>query len=289
MKKHFSVWLHVCLYSALSLGAVSGLSAASPAAANGAAGDVPVATRPADSLNHLNTSAVAKSDVQILERARAANDDVYSSLQSFVCNEQINRFKGSMNGQTAHPLDTVTAKLSFERGVEQYSNVQQNNHPRPGLSSLPGAWSEGEFGTLLLQTQQLLTTQQVDFDSFADVRGEQTALYHFDVAADDSPWDLTVAGHHYRLPFRTNVWISVNTGEILKIERATLSIASETRISEIQWGITLDHVAINGKTWLLPATGSYAVLYNESHHREWNQIAFTDYKRYGAETALKFE
>jgi len=25
-----------------------------------------------------------------------------------------------LNGQTAHALDTVTAKLSFERGVEQY-------------------------------------------------------------------------------------------------------------------------------------------------------------------------
>ena len=291
MKSVSTIWLHVCLCSALGLGLAAKASAAAPASNGaGASGDVPASVRSVDEINRpLNTTSVAKSDIQILERARAANDDVYASLQSFVCNEEINRFKGSLNGQVAHPLDTVTAKLSFERGIEQYTNVQQNSHPKSGLSSLPGAWSEGEFGTLLLQTQQLLTTQKVDFENFGNVKGEQAAVYHFDVAAEDSPWDLAVSGHHYRLPFRTNVWISVNTGEILRIERATLSIASETRISGIEWGITLDHVALNGKDWLLPATGTYAVLYNESKHREWNQISFTGYHRYGAETALKFE
>ena len=214
---------------------------------------------------------------------------MYASLQSFVCSEEINRFKGSLNGQTAHALDKVTAKLSFERGVEQYTNVKQNSKPKDGMSSLPGAWSEGEYGTLLLQTQQMLGRQKVEFESFAEFKGEQAAVYHFDVAENESPWDLSVGGHHYRLPFRTNVWISVNTREILRIERATSSMAAETHISGLQWGITLDHVALNGKAWLLPSTGTYSVTYNESRHLEWNQISFTGYQRYGAEASLKFE
>lgn len=288
MKMRSSTWLQVCLYFSLSAGLTHNLSAAVASPANG--GDVPATVRSTDDVSRkLNSSSVAKTDVEVLERARAANDDVYSSLQSFVCNEEINRFKGNLNGQSAHALDTVTAKLSFERGIEQYTDVHQNNRMRPGMSSLPGAWSEGEFGTLLLQTQQLLTTQNVQFDTLADVKGEQAAIYHFDVVEADSPWDLTVSGHHYRLPFRTNVWIAVNTGEILKIDRITLIIPSETRISEIQWGITLGHVALNGKSWLLPDAGTYAVLYNESRHREWNLISFTGYQRYGAQTALKFE
>lgn len=284
MKLRKSGWLNFCLFLSVGVGLATNLWAAAAAPANG--GDVPATVRGADKLD---LTAVGKSDVHILERARAANDDVYSSLQSFVCNEQINRFKGNINGQSAKALDTVTARLSFERGVEQYTDVYQNNHPRPGMSSLPGAWSEGEFGTLLLQTQQLLTTQPVAFDSFASMQGEQVAIFHFDVSENDSPWDLTVSGHHYRLPFRTNVWISVSSGEILKIDRTTLSIASETRISEIQWGITLSHVQLSGHSWLLPETGTYAVLYNESHHREWNLISFSDYQRYGSQSALRFE
>ena len=287
MKLSSSVWLHVCLYLVLNAGAVSTVSAATVSAAN--AGDVPVAVRSSDGIDRKLAVSAAVSDVEVLERARAANGDVYSSLESFVCNEEINRFKGSLNGQSAHALDTVTAKLSFERGVEQYTDVHQNNRPRQGMSSLPGAWSEGEFGTLLLQTEQLLSTQQVHFEAFADLKGERTAVYHFDVSEEESPWDLTVSGRHYRLPFRTNVWISANTGEILKIDRTTISIAPETRISEIQWGINLNHVALNGKTWLLPDTGAYAVSYNESHHREWNLISFSGYRRYGSEASLKFE
>ena len=287
MKMRTTVWLYVCLYVTLTAGAVSKLSAASPA---NSAGDVPAPVRSSNDINRkLDGPVVAKDDVQILERARSANEDVYSSLQSFVCDEQINRFRGSINAQSAHPLDTVTAKLSFERGVEEYTNVRQNDRPRPGMSSLPGAWSEGEFGTLLLQTQQLISTQKVEFDSFADVAGERAAIYRFDVDENESPWDLSVAGKHYRLPFRTDVWVSVNTGEILRIARTTTRIDPGTHISEIQWDISLNHFNISGKNWLLPATGTYAVVYGESHHREWNLISFTGYQRYTSQASVKFE
>jgi hypothetical protein len=157
------------------------------------------------------------------------------------------------------------------------------------MSSLSGAWSEGEFGTLLLQTELLLTTQKAEFDDFTDVQGEHAAIYHFDVSSEASPWDLAVSGHHFQPAFRTTVWISVNTGEILKIDRVTKGLAKGTHIAEIQWGITLDHVVLNGKVWLLPTSGTYAVLYSESRHKEWNSISFSGYQRYGAQTAVEFQ
>jgi hypothetical protein len=284
MKLRTTVWLQVCLYLSLSAGLAS---AASPAAA---AGDVPTVTHPPQAVNRtLDAPTVSQTDLQILARAREANEDVYSSLESFVCNEQIDRFRGALNGQSARPLDTVTAKLSFERGVEQYQDIHQNNRPRPGMSSIPGAWSEGEFGTLLLQTQQLLSTQEVHFDTYAEMQGQQAAVYRFDVSSEESPWDLSVAGRHYRVAFRTNVWIAVNSGEILKIDRTSLNLAQATRISEIQWSIELNHVDLNGKRWLLPANGVYAVSYAETHQREWNQISFNGYRKYGSEAAIKFE
>ena len=109
MKLSSSVWLHVCLYLVLNAGAVSTVSAATVSAAN--AGDVPVAVRSPDDIDRKLAVSTAVSDVEVLERARAANGDVYSSLESFVCSEEINRFKGSLNSQSAHALDTVTAKL----------------------------------------------------------------------------------------------------------------------------------------------------------------------------------
>ena len=162
----------------------------------------------------------------ILSKARTANENLYSSLQSFVCHERIDRFRGPLNAATARALDTVTASLSFENGVEHYSDVRQNTRVRDSISNLTGAWSEGEFGTLLLQTETLLRTQAVSFQAFATLGDVATAVYRFDVPEDISPWDLDVGGRHYRLPFRTDVWIATETGEIVKIARTSLGIAA---------------------------------------------------------------
>jgi hypothetical protein len=225
----------------------------------------------------------------ILTKARTANENLYSSLQSFVCHERIERYRGPLNAETGRALDTVTANLSFENGVEHYSDVRQNTRPRDGISNLAGAWSEGEFGTLLLQTETLLKTQPVSFQALATLGDVATAIYRFDVAEEISPWDLDVGGRHYRLPFRTDVWISTETGEIVKIARTSLGIAAETRISALEWKVTLEPVELNGKRWLLPKTGEYAVLYDQSNRREWNLMNFSDYRRYGSEVALRFD
>jgi len=225
---------------------------------------------------------------QLLEKARSANGDLYSALQSFVCNEEIARFKGDLSGAKAHVVDHVSTKLSFENGVEHYSDILQNTRSRPALSDIEGAWSEGEFGTLLQQTEKLLETQPVSFVSFTTLRGSPAAVYNFDVTEEQSPWDLEVGARHYHIAFSTDVWISIASGEILKIARKSMAIAPETRISEIDWDVTLEAVNLNGATWLLPIEADYSVLYAESKRREWNQMSFSNYRRYGSESQLRF-
>jgi hypothetical protein len=162
----------------------------------------------------------ARTDGEILVLAKAVNSDLYQSLQSFVCEEKIESFRANALSSTISRIDMVHAKLSFERGVEQYADILQNQQPRPSLASLPGAWSEGEFGTLLRQTQTLLISKQVGFESFTEWKGVPAAVFHFDVSESESPWDLTVSGKHYRIPFRTTLWIGVESGEILHLKES---------------------------------------------------------------------
>jgi hypothetical protein len=230
-----------------------------------------------------------RMQADLLAKARSANDDLYSTLQSFVCREEMQRYKGDLKGRTTRPIDTVTANLSFESGVEHYSEIYQNTRSRNDMSSIAGAWSEGEFGTLLRQTEKLLNTQEVVFQAFTTVQGTEAAVYRFDVDSAESPWDLDVAGHHYHLAFQTDVWISTTTGEILKIARKSLNIPAEIRISGIEWTVGLLSVELNDKTWLLPKTGTYAVYYDQSNRREWNEMSFSNYKRYGSEASLRFD
>ncbi|HMF75480.1 MAG TPA: hypothetical protein VK604_07435 [Bryobacteraceae bacterium] len=229
------------------------------------------------------------SDVEILSKARDANEELYAQLKSFVCHEEIQRYRGVLDGRPARFLDTVTATLSFENGIEHYSEIYQDDHLRPSMAHLPGAWSEGEFGTLLLQTLRLLSVELPRFRGFATVDGLEAAIYRVEVSAENSPWDFQVSGRHYHLSFQTDVWISTATGEILKIARRSLDIPAETRISEVEWGITLQLVDLNGKQWLLPKTGTYSVLYSDSGREEWNNMTFSGYRRYSSEVALRFD
>ena len=235
------------------------------------------------------TGDVTERSMSILAKARDTNEEVYTNLSSFVCNEEINRFKGPLESDTAKQIDTVTATVSFENGTEHYSDIRQNTRSRPSISSLAGAWSEGEFGTLLRQTQLLMDTQTPRFEAYTELNGVPSAVYEMYVGAQESPWDLEVRSQHYRVPFRTKVWVSETNGEILKIERISTSVPFEVGISEIQWNVEMKEFEINGRTWLLPSVGEYAVMYEETGHREWNIMHFTNYRRYGSEVAIKFQ
>lgn len=234
-------------------------------------------------------AAGAVTQTDLLLRVRAANQQLYTDLQSFVCKEQIVRYELRSDGEKPYQIDRLTAKVSFENGVEQYTEVRQNNRRRSSLSTISGAWSENEYGTLLQQTQMLLATQHVDFLKNAELDGAPVAVYAFDVAAEESPWDLEVGGEHYQVPFHTQVWVSRESGRILRIERASTSAPGETQISGLRWSVRLSPVELNGHTWLLPQTAEYSVSYGLSERREWNQMTFSDYRRYGSEVAVHFD
>ncbi len=225
----------------------------------------------------------------LLGRASLANELLYSDLQNFVCNERIERYRGPLSGAAGRRIDTVTSKVSFENGTERYTDIRQNDTSRPSLSSLYGAWSEGEFGTLLRQTQALLESETALSSEEAQLNGASAIVYRLEISEQDSPWDLEVESRHYRIPFRTDVWVSQRSGQILRIERTSIGIPLEVGISEIRWSVSLENVDLNGKNWLLPTRGEYSVFYGQAQRREWNVLSFSGYRRYGSEATLSFE
>ncbi len=247
------------------------------------------APSPSATAGALKPDSTAFGNPDLLPRIQAANEDLYTALQSFVCQEEIQRFKSRLNGDNVRPIDTLSAKLSFENGTEQYTDIRQNTRQLASISNVGGAWSIGEYGTLLRQTQMLLDTHPPVFRMYADFEGSSAAMYQLEVSEQDSPWDLLVRSEHFRIAFRTQIWVSLATGQILKIERSSLSVPPQMGISEIRWGVTLKPVELNGRTWLLPQTGDYEVLYVQSGRREFNVMTFSAYRRYGSEVALRFQ
>jgi hypothetical protein len=233
-----------------------------------------------------NSSPLSGKD--LLARVAIENELRYTDLQSFVCSEQMERFRGHANGGSPRQVDTVTAQVSFENGVENYSAIQQNKHIRANMFDIPGAWSVGEFGTLLRQTRTLLTSQPLTSLAVSGPNGEPSMLYTMNVPGEESPWDLMVAKQRFRVPFRTEVLVAQNTGRIVRIKRTSTAMPPDFGISEIQWAVNLKPIPLDGKDWLLPTTGEYSVVYEKTNRREWNVIAFGDYHRYTASSVMHF-
>jgi hypothetical protein len=200
----------------------------------------------------------------------------------------MDRYKGHLDGGHSSQIDTVSAQVSFENGVENYTGIQQNNRQRATLSSLPGAWSEGEFGTLLRQSSSLLASHPLASKTTSEINGEAAVIYAMEVSGQESPWSLYVGNQSYRMPFKTEVSVSQSSGRILEIVRTSEAVPPGSGISQIQWSVVLKPTPIDGKTWILPATGSYSVLYQQENRREWNVINFSDYHRYAASSVIHF-
>ena len=225
----------------------------------------------------------------LLERVQFANGILYASLQSFVCDESVSRTRENLRTTKVRRLDTLTARVSFENGREQYTEVRQNGLSRPAMEAVSGAWSEGEFGTLLGQTEQLLKSQDVAVAGPVDQNGRQVMILSFEISQQDSPWTLVVSGRTYTLPFWTEVTVESDSGRILIIKRRAFQIPPELFISEITWEVEMAPTAVSGSTWLLPARGEYSVTYANSNRVERNELSFTNFRRYGSEAAVRFD
>ena len=229
------------------------------------------------------------SQADLLSRVRLANEALYENLQSFVCDETVTRMRESLTGTKFHKLDELTTRVSFENGQEQYTDVRQNGAARSSLSAVGGAWSEGEFGTLLRQTEQLLKTQPVQVEASLDPGGRALTSLSFDAGEEESPWTLVVEGRAYKVPFHTEVTIEAATGNIIRVRRTAGHLPSELCISRLEWAVTLAPTTLNGSSWLLPSSGEYAVEYPNSRKVEHSRLSFGNYRRYGSEAALRFD
>jgi hypothetical protein len=198
------------------------------------------------------------------------------------------RYRARLNGQNALQIDTVTAQVSFENGTENYSGILQGDRQRTSMSEIRGARSEGEFGTLLRQTRTLLATGALTQQTASDENGRPAVLLSLNVPGDKSPWQVTVDRKKYGLPFRTDVLVNQATGRILAVKRTSTAMPPASDISEIQWSVNLKPAQLDGKEWLLPASGEYSLLYEKTNRREWNQITFGDYHHHAASSVMHF-
>ena len=106
-------------------------------------------------------SASTLSAAQLLDRVRGSAAAAMANLTNFACSEQIQRYRGSARSPAAHKVDVVTTKVTYSNQSEHYSDIHQNNKALSRIGLLSGAWSAGEYGTILRETAGALRSRAI--------------------------------------------------------------------------------------------------------------------------------
>ena len=225
----------------------------------------------------------------LLSRARENSANLASELTNFICRERMERFRAAHGEPVGKQIDVITSNVSFEDGSERYSDIFQNNKARKNISSISGAWSEGEYATFLNETRKVLDRGVLKLQSVSSLNGEPAALFSFEFDQTKTPWDLQIGSNHYPVGFLFEMWVSLKGGEILRVSRSSTSISPQSLISEIDWLVDFGAFNVDGKTFMLPKDGVYSVTYLSSQKHEWNVLTFSDYHRFSSDVAIHFQ
>lgn len=258
-------------------GSSSGLSTDSHAEADS---NVPAAASP--SLRNEPVGA------ELLAKAREAAAHMFNAVENVICREDVRRFKSGRGG-AEHQVDVVQAQVTVENGAERYSAVLQNDRKRSRMSDIGGAWSEGEYATFLGEARQVLSSDRfIHTAHLAELNGTPAAVFPFEMDQSDTSWDFKVRSHHYALPFQGELWVSSETGEVLRIRRISRQMDPATGIGEVDWTVDFAPVSIDGRTLSLPSKALYSVTYLRDQSRQWNAMSFSSYRHFGSDAVIHY-
>jgi hypothetical protein len=279
-----SLWLAIGICSLIWVRAADASSSSGPTATGRAEG-APDVTFPAVPIVSPRNEPVSE---ELLVKARQAAARMFSEVENVICREDVKRFKSA--GGAEHPLDVIQTQVTIENGEERYSSILQNNRKRSRMADVGGAWSQGEYATFLSEVRQVLLSNRFIHTAYgAELNGAPAVMFPFEMNQNDTNWDFEVSSRHYVLPFQGELWVSSETGEILRIRRFATQMDRTTGIAEVDWTVDFAPVSIEGRMVSLPVRALYSVTYVRGQSRHWNAVSFSSYRHFGSDTVIRYD
>lgn len=231
----------------------------------------------------------------LLEDARKAAVLYAKRLPDFLCAETIHRYEAYGSRREFRSIDTLTLQVSYFQMRESYKLVTRNNRPtKQKLESMAGAFSQGEFGSVLLSIFHPLSKARIEFKEWSVANGRRVGIFTYAVERVNSHFDLRVGARKTIAGYHGEIAIDAVTHMVLRIEQ-TIDVPEQFPLEYSRSVGEYDFVDVGGKQYLLPVRweswsadlpGNRRV---EDQKRYHNVIAFQDYRKYEAESKVSFD
>jgi hypothetical protein len=243
-----------------------------------------VAERPAVRPVSATTSRQA-----FIEQARLVASTFLEGLPDYICQESATRYVSETREPNWNVIDVVSAEVVFEGGKESYRNVQINGKPSKKAPEESGAWSTGEFGSILAEIYAPYSAAEFKHMQDETMAHQPASVYDFRVDRRRSAWRVWVPGQYIVPAFKGSVWIDKQSAHTLRIEMQAREIPEAFPEINVETAVDYDYVTLGTpEKFLLPVHAEILSCLRGSNQCQRNAIEFRNYHKFTGESTIKF-
>jgi len=232
---------------------------------------------------------VVRHEDPVIRKAADAALDFTETLPSYVCQEMMARFQSESHPANWQALDVVTSNLVYENGREEYKNIAVNGKPKKSMEETGGAWSTGEFGTVLIDLFSPATDAKFHYRKDSRTGGVNSKMYDFEVARENSHWSIHMASQTYLPAYKGAVWIDAATSRVLRIEMEAFGFPESFPTDHVESATDYQYIRLgDAKQYLLPVHAETLSCQRGTNYCSRNTIDFRNYHKYTGETSITF-
>ena len=243
---------------------------------------------PDDSLDDQRPLGARQQD-PLVARAADAALSFTETLPNYVCQEVVSRYESQTNPPSWHAIDVVSTELVYQEGKENYRNITVNGKPTNKPLEETGAWSTGEFGTLLVDLFSPATDAEFHFRREGRTSGVDAKIYDFSVKRENSHWDIHFGSQQYTPAFEGSTWIDPKTGRVLRIEIGAKGLPQGFPSDHVESATDYQYVRLgDSQQYLLPVHAEILSCQRGTNYCSRNTIDFRNYHKYTGESSIQF-
>jgi hypothetical protein len=220
----------------------------------------------------------------LIRKTAEAAMDFTETLPDYVCQEMMARYQSMATPANWQALDIVGAAVVYEKGKEDYRDVTINGKAiKKNIEQLDGAWSTGEFGTVLIDLFSPATAADFHYSRDSRSGGVSAKVYDFSVVRERSH------SQTYDPPYKGSVWIDPATARVLRIEMQAYGFPDAFPTDHVESATDYQYTRLgDAKQYLLPVHAENLSCQRGSNFCSRNVIDFRNYHKYTGESSITF-
>jgi hypothetical protein len=227
----------------------------------------------------------------LIRKAANAALDFTESLPNYVCQEMVSRYESATSPADWHAMDLLSMEVVYENGKEDYKKISVNGKPtQKPLDELGGAWSTGEFGTILISLFSPYTAADFHYSRDSRIAGILAKEYSFSVARENSHWTVHVGSQTYMPAYGGTVWIDPENARVLRIEMQAKDMPEGFPADHVESATDYQYVRLGGvQQFLLPVHAEILTCQRGTNNCSKNTIDFRNYHKFEGQSNITFE